>query len=155
MDTYMDASKRERLEKAGYRVSTVAEFLGLSAEESELIEIKLALTHALRKQRATSGLSQTEVAERIGSRQSRVAKMEAGDPNVSLDLLIRALLATGVRRDGLAETIAGQAIFPLPPSQVSPTNGSHAEPPKNGGGQEDTKTVRMTAKQEMQEPQSA
>ena len=33
--------------------------------------------------------------KRLGSSQSRVAKMEAADPSVSLDLLVRGLLATG------------------------------------------------------------
>ena len=117
----MDAVKRERLEEAGHRVTTVAEFLGLSTEESDLIEVKLALTYALRKRRKASGLSQTDLAEQIGSSQSRVAKMEAGNPNISLDLLVRALLATGMTRNGLANAIAGQTNQPrlLPMGRVS------------------------------------
>lgn len=109
----MNAAKRERLEEAGYHVTTVADFLGLTTEESDLIEIKLDLTYALRKQRKVSGLSQTDLAERLGSSQSRVAKMEAGDPGVSIELLIRALLATGITRDDLATVMAGQTSQPL------------------------------------------
>src|SRR5581483_4278956 len=50
------------------------------------------------RRRAELGLSQAVVAKRLGSSQSRVAKMEAGDPSVSLDLLLRALLALGATR---------------------------------------------------------
>jgi len=101
----MDAEKRERLEDAGFRVGSVAEFLGLSAEQSELIEIKLALTAALKKQRKISSLSQHQLADKIGSSQSRVAKMEVGNPHVSLDLMIRALFALGMTRNDLANVI--------------------------------------------------
>ena len=104
----MDAEKRERLEKVGFRIGTVAEFLGLTQAQSDLIEIKLAFTDALKKQRMTSELSQAELAEQIGSSQLRVAKMEAGDPHVSLDLMIRALLAAGMTRNALAEVVAGK-----------------------------------------------
>ena len=86
--------------------------MGLTQAESDLIEIKLAFTAALKRQRITSGLSQTELAEKIGSSQSRVAKIEAGDPHVSLDLMIRALLASGMTRGEMADVIAGkQASF--------------------------------------------
>ena len=102
----MDTAKRERLEKAGFRVGTVAEFLGLTPEESELVEIKVALTSALKTQRGKSDLSQVQLAEKIGSSQSRIAKMEAGDPHVSLDLLVKALVASGMTRQELAEVLA-------------------------------------------------
>ncbi len=123
----MDIEKRKRLKESGFRVTTVAELLGLSPAESELIEIRLAFTYALRKQREVSGLSQAELAEKIGSSQSRIAKMEAGDPHVSLDLMIRALLAAGMTRQELASVIAGQeAEAPAadePPTRLS-SNGA-------------------------------
>ena len=106
----MDAAKRERLEKAGFRVGTVAEFLGLTPEQSELVEIKVALSRAVRKQRSGSSLSQCQLAELIGSSQSRIAKMERGDASVSLDLPIRALIAQGMTRTELAEVIAGEPL---------------------------------------------
>ena len=105
----MDEAKRKRLEEKGWRVGTVAEFLGLSQAESELIEIKLNLTDALNARRRGRRLTQTELAEQIGSSQSRVAKMEAGDAHVPLDLMIRALLALGMTRRELAEAIAPAA----------------------------------------------
>lgn len=104
----MDAAKRARLEAAGFQVGTVAEFLGLTPEENALVEVRLALSTALRRRRQTQQLSQTALARRLHSSQSRVAKMEAGDPSVSIDLLLRALLATGVTREELGSIIAAK-----------------------------------------------
>jgi predicted XRE-type DNA-binding protein len=102
----MDAAKRQSLEEAGFQVGTVAEFLGLTPEENELVEIKVALSAALRKQRGVRQLSQMQLAEKIGSSQSRVAKMEAGASHASLDLLVKALVASGMTRQELAAVIA-------------------------------------------------
>ncbi|MGI4791756.1 MAG: helix-turn-helix domain-containing protein [Janthinobacterium lividum] len=122
----MDEEKRKRLEAAGYVSVTVAEFLGLTPEQSELIEIKLNLTYALQQQRKISGLSQAELAEKIHSSQSRVAKIEAGDPHVSLDLMIRALLATGMTRGELAAVITG------PSTQISGAEDQSTTSKSNG-----------------------
>ena len=102
----MDTKKRERLEAAGFKVGSVAEFLGLTPEENALVEMKLALSADLRQRRKQQSLSQTELASRLKSSQSRVAKMEAGDPGVSFDLLIRALLAIGATREEVGKVIA-------------------------------------------------
>src|SRR5262245_2950857 len=99
----MNAEKRRRLEKAGWKVGTVQDFLGLSDDEVALIELKLALKDQLAATRRRLKLSQHAVAKRLGSSQSRVAKMEAGDPSVSLDLLVRALLALGVSNRELGQ----------------------------------------------------
>lgn len=117
----MNAAKRKRLEDAGFRVGSVADFLDLSTEESELIEIKVALSSALKKQRSTSNLSQSQLATQIGSSQSRIAKMESGDASVSIDLLIRALVAQGMTRQELADVLAAprtQSVS-VPVRQVS------------------------------------
>lgn len=102
----MKVSKRKKLEDAGWRVSDTDEFLGLSAEESAYIEMKLALSDTLKQERAKKKLSQQEVAKLIASSQSRVAKMEAGDPSVSIDLLVKSLLALGVPRKKVARVLA-------------------------------------------------
>lgn len=94
----MDTRKRKRLMAAGWTIGSAADFLDLSPEEAALIEMRLALSVGLRERRERAGLTQAALARRIGSSQSRVAKMEAGDPTVSLDLLIRGLLAVGVTR---------------------------------------------------------
>jgi predicted transcriptional regulator len=101
----MNSAKKERLEKKGWRVGTVQEFLGLSRQESAYVELRVRLSHALRSRRARQHLSQIAVARLIGSSQSRVAKMESGDPTVSLDLLIRSLIALGATSRDIARTI--------------------------------------------------
>jgi DNA-binding XRE family transcriptional regulator len=102
----MDKRKKEKLAKNGWKVGSVAEFLDLSAEESAYIEMKLALSEKLRRQRQRKKLTQAELAKAIESSQSRVAKMEAGDPTVSIDLLMKSLLALGVSKKELGRTIS-------------------------------------------------
>ena len=102
----MKASKRKKLENAGWRVGSAGEFLELSPEESAYIEMKLALSETLRQERTRQKLSQVELARRIESSQSRVAKMEAADPSVSIDLILRSLLALGVPREKVAKVFA-------------------------------------------------
>ena len=91
----MDKRKQRRLEVRGWRLGSAAEFLGLSPEEAALVEMKLRLSQALKVRRLDLRLSQTALAKRLGSSQSRVAKMEAGDRSVSIDLLMKALLTLG------------------------------------------------------------
>lgn len=104
----MKASVRKRLESKGWVVGNVREFLGLTAEEEAYIELRLKLAEGLKARRKRQGLSQTALAESLKSSQSRVAKMEAGDPSVSLDLLVKSLLALGVSNRDLASIIAGR-----------------------------------------------
>lgn len=106
----MKKEMKDRLEAAGWRVGTVAEFLGLDALDIAIIEIRVELAEALRKRRAKRRVSQAILAERLGSSQSRVAKMEAGDPTVSIDLLVRSLLASGTSSSeiGRAFAVAGK-----------------------------------------------
>ena len=102
----MDKAKRKRLESAGWKIGTANDFLNLSSEESAYIELKLQLAKNLQKRRIEKKLTQTEVARMLKSSQSRVAKMEAGDPTVSVDLLIRSLLTLGARPKALLRSIA-------------------------------------------------
>ena len=103
----MRKSKRAKLEAAGWAVGSVKEFLGLSEADAVLIEMKLALSRSLRERRQQRGLSQMEFAKRLQSSQSRVAKMEAGDPSVSMDLLVSSLLLLGASSTDLAKAIRG------------------------------------------------
>jgi hypothetical protein len=102
----VDKAKKARLEKHGWRVGGADEFLGLDAAEAALIELKVALGDSLRRRRLLKGLTQGELAKQIGSSQSRVAKMEASDPSVTMDLLVRAHLALGATPRDLAKAIA-------------------------------------------------
>jgi DNA-binding XRE family transcriptional regulator len=101
----MKREKRTNLEAAGWAVGTAADFLGLTPEEQSYIELKLALGQQLRKKRELRSWTQATLAERLGSSQSRVAKMEGGDPGVSIDLLLKALLAAGATKREIAEAI--------------------------------------------------
>ena len=102
----MDKRKRKALEKKGWRFGSAADYLGLSPEESAYIEMKLALSEKLKDCRMARNLTQADLAKAIASSQSRVAKMEAGDPTVSIDLLLKSLLALGVSKKELGRTIS-------------------------------------------------
>ncbi len=102
----MDKKKKKALEAKGYRVDSVNGFLGLSKEESEYIELKLALSQALAERRKRSNLTQDQLAKKLRSSQSRIAKIEKGDPSVSLDLLVKSLLAMGETKKNIAKMIA-------------------------------------------------
>jgi DNA-binding XRE family transcriptional regulator len=102
----MRDSKRRRLQAKGWRVGTAKQFLQLSDEEDALIELRLRLADGLKVRRVKQGLTQIELAKAVRSSQSRVAKMEAGDPTVSLDLLVRSLLVLGTTNRELAQIIA-------------------------------------------------
>ena len=100
----MNEAKRARLEARGWKVGTVQEFLELTPEESALVEIRLALSKQLRQRR--EGMSQAQLAEKVGSSPQQMASIEAGDGEASLDLLVRALLATGATPLEIGTTIA-------------------------------------------------
>ena len=95
----MRKTKQNQLKEKGWKIGSAEDFL----------ELKLRLSDSLRQRRALSCLSQKEVAALIKSSQSRVAKMEGGDPSVSLDLLVKTLLAMGASDQDLANVIAARA----------------------------------------------
>jgi predicted transcriptional regulator len=93
----MDAKKKRKLQKMGGRVATVAEFLDLSVAEAAVVELRLELAGAVRRKRAAARMTQAQLAKAIGSSQARVAKMEGGDPQASIESLVRALAALGAK----------------------------------------------------------
>jgi len=101
----MREEKRNRLVARGWKIGNAKEFLGLSAEEAAYVELKLKFADGLRQRRRQRRWTQVELARKVKSSQSRVAKMEAGDPSVTLDLLIRSLLALGASNRELARII--------------------------------------------------
>ena len=102
----MKTAKQKRLEGAGWRVGAVREFLGLNETEHELVEMRAALASRLRTRRERARLTQTALAKRLRSSQSRVARMEAGDPTVSLELLYRVHLTLGTKRAEIGRYLA-------------------------------------------------
>ncbi|MDS4040583.1 MAG: helix-turn-helix transcriptional regulator [Candidatus Competibacter sp.] len=101
----MNEAKKKRLIERGWKVGGVEEFLQLSPDEAAYVELRLKLSDSLRVQRQKKNLTQVEFAKLVKSSQSRVAKMEAGDSSISLDLLIRSLLALGASNRDLANMI--------------------------------------------------
>jgi hypothetical protein len=108
----MREAKRKRLAAKGWKVGSATQFLGLSPEEEAYVELKLRLADGLRKRRLGSRLTQQELAKAVRSSQSRVAKMEAGDPTVTVDLLVRSLLALGATRREVARIISSSGALP-------------------------------------------
>ena len=102
----MISAKRKRLESKGWKIGTASEFLDLSSEEAAYVDLKLALSRNLQHTRQGKNMTQEQLARLLKSSQSRVAKMEAGDPSVSLDLLVRSLLALGTSRKGLVRMLS-------------------------------------------------
>jgi DNA-binding XRE family transcriptional regulator len=102
----MRQGKRKALEKKGWKIGSAKDFLDLSVNEEAYIELRLRLAEGLKARRQAHGITQMAMARSINSSQSRVAKMEAGDPTVSLDLLVRSLLALGMSSRELAAIIA-------------------------------------------------
>ena len=105
----MREDKRRRLEAKGWKVGTAQEFLRLSTEEAAYIDLKAGLATGLRDRRRRRSLTQGDLARRFQSSQSRIAKMAAGDPSVSLDLLIRSLLILGTSRSELSRIISARS----------------------------------------------
>ena len=103
----MDKTKMKRIKAAGWRVGDAAEFLELSPDESGFVELKLALGAYLREFRREHHWTQTQIANRLRSSQSRVAKMESADTSVTLDLLVKSLLILGVSTHDVGRVIQG------------------------------------------------
>ncbi len=102
----MNKAKRKKLETKGWKFGSAQEFLDLTPEEAEIVEMRLNLANTFKAIRKRKKLSQTKVATIIQSSQSRIAKLEAGDPSVSLDHYMKSLIALGASRKDIAKAIA-------------------------------------------------
>ena len=102
----MVKTKIDKLKKHGWEAGTASDFLNLTAEESAYVEMKVTLSRYLHLKRIKRHWTQEQLAKKIKSSQSRVAKMEKGDPTVSLDLLVKSLLALGASKNELSKAIA-------------------------------------------------
>jgi predicted XRE-type DNA-binding protein len=93
----MDATKRKAIEAAGWKVGDAADFLGMSDEERQLLDTRVELAQAVRRQREARQLSQKQLGTILKTSQPRVAKIEQAAADVSLDQLVRAFTAAGGR----------------------------------------------------------
>jgi predicted XRE-type DNA-binding protein len=98
----MKQAKRKKLEAAGWKFGSAANLLALTPAEEAYVKIKLSLARELQKERKAKHLTQKALATELETSQPRVAMMERGDPSVSLDLIVRALLSLGVKPRKLA-----------------------------------------------------
>lgn len=103
----MNKQDKKKLEKKGFRVGSAAEFLNLSPEEEAYIEIRLSVSNMVKDQRIKRGWTQKQLARVMGSSQSRIAKLEAGDSGTSLDLMIKALLRLGISKEEIGKLLEG------------------------------------------------
>lgn len=104
----MDKKRKQQLEEKGFRVGSTADFLELSPEEEAYIDIRLDISNMVKAQRAKSGWTQEQLARAIGSSQSRIAKLEGGDPGISMDLMIKALLRLGTSKKQIGKLLDGE-----------------------------------------------
>jgi len=101
----MDINKKKKLEAKGWKVGSAKDFLNISDDEMALIELKISLGDTLQNKRKQKKITQSQLAKLLHSSQSRIAKMETGDPSVSLDLLVKSLFSLGLSRNELAKVI--------------------------------------------------
>ena len=106
----MKASRRKKLEAAGWKVGSASEFLGLSDAEEMLVNMKLALAASVKAMRLQQRMTQQELAKRIGSSQSRIAKMEVADRSVSMELFVRSLAALGASRTQIGRIVGARVV---------------------------------------------
>ena len=102
----MKSSKIKALEEAGWKVGDVSDLLGLSPEELAIIDMKVSLAKNFQELRKKSKLTQTELAMILHTSQSRIAKMEAGDVSVTIDLLVKGMLTLGATKKTVAQVLA-------------------------------------------------
>lgn len=107
----MRESKRKKLATKGRKLSSAREPSGLSPGTTAYIELRRTFADGLKMRRQSLGMTQTQLAHTVGSSQSRIAKMEAGDPGVSVSLLFKLLLALGTTGDELAAMIRRSPTF--------------------------------------------
>jgi len=104
----MDKKRQQQLEEKGFQVGSTADFLDLSPEEEAYIDIRLDISNMVKAQRAKRGWTQQQLARAIGSSQSRIAKLEGGDPGISMDLMIKALLRLGTSKKQIGKLLEGE-----------------------------------------------
>jgi DNA-binding transcriptional regulator YiaG len=104
----MDKAKQEKLEQKGWKFGSAADFLQMSSEEQAYVEMRVALSQGLKAIRKRKRISQARLARMIGSSQSRVAKMEAASPSVSIDLMIKSMIALGASKKEVANVISSE-----------------------------------------------
>jgi transcriptional regulator with XRE-family HTH domain len=129
----MDKKKQLKLISKGWAVGDASDFLGLSKEETEFVELKVSLAQELQKKRQKKHMTQESLSQLIHSSQSRIAKMEKSDSSVSLDLMIRSLLALGTSRTEISKAIARKSSHIPATALIHPRKKLKTGPTTNAG----------------------
>jgi transcriptional regulator with XRE-family HTH domain len=106
----MHADKRKKLEAKGWKLADTADFLELSPAESTLVELKVNLARTMKQLRKARHISQQKLAKLLGSSQSRVAKMEACDSSVSMDMMVRSMAVLGASSLDIAKAMEPSVV---------------------------------------------
>jgi predicted XRE-type DNA-binding protein len=105
------STKRKKLEAKGYKVTDSAEWLGLSREEAQIVDMRVALAQELERVRKAKGITQAELAKRVGTKQSGVARMLNNPDTSTMDNLIKALIALGEPISKIAACLSRASSF--------------------------------------------
>ena len=100
-----------RMDAAGWKTVTIAEFLDLTPEDMAFIQVRRTFARAVRNRREVSGLSRTALAETLGLSETQIALMEGNASSISMDVMLRAFLAMGATQNDLAEALAAYSLL--------------------------------------------
>ena len=98
----MTKEKIKKLESMGFKVTTTRDWLQLSVEDEKVVEMRVALAAELEKMRKEAGLTQAQLAKKLGTRQSGVARMINNPDTVTIDNLIKAMVSMGASDSRIA-----------------------------------------------------
>jgi len=101
----MKTKKKKALESVGYKVTDTAEWLGLSPEEEAIVNMRVNFAMEIERVCKERGITQQALAEKIGTRQSGVARMLNNPSKVTIDSLIKTLLVLGTPSKRIAALI--------------------------------------------------
>ena len=101
----MKAKKKKALELAGYKMTDSVEWLELSPEEEAIVKIRVNFAMEIDRVCKERGITQQALAEKIGTRQSGVARMLNNPSKVTIDSLIKTLLVLGTPSKRIAALI--------------------------------------------------
>lgn len=102
----LDKTRIKKLENAGWKMGDFGDAFALSAEDRAFVEMRLAAAREVDRLREEQGVSQRELARRMGTKQPTVSRMLAEPSSTTFDSLFRALLALGSTPRQIAAALA-------------------------------------------------
>ena len=102
----MGTAKKERLAEAGFKETTVQEFLDLSDADMEIINLKIKLGRLLKKLRKQNKITQAQLAKLTKTNQARIARIENADKSVSFEAILMSLYSLGAKKKDIAKVFA-------------------------------------------------